>query len=211
VLLNDNGKMVNSAVVIGPEGSVLGQYRKTHIAPGECDHFGAGDEIKPIATPYGKLGLLICYDVNFPEITRCHELQGAEILLWTTMRQGELEEGHYRARLPGRCLDHGLPLAVATYVSEEQVQSRAPMSSIIFNSHGQVVGGGLMTAGIVRGTVDLDEQPLERRSWANPEWLNSPSYLRRQRRPELYGVLTRPLSADEKDTTKEIVVLKANS
>jgi predicted amidohydrolase len=56
VLLNDNGTMVNSAVVIGPEGDVLGQYRKSHIAPGECDHFQAGNEIKPIATPYGNWG-----------------------------------------------------------------------------------------------------------------------------------------------------------
>ncbi|HYF48562.1 MAG TPA: carbon-nitrogen hydrolase family protein [Planctomycetota bacterium] len=200
-------KVTNTCVVYGPDGSVLGEYSKIHIAPGECEFFEAGKSIQPVETPFGKLGMLICYDINFPELTRCHELQGADILLWTTMRQGELEEGHFRARLAGRCIDHGLPFAVSTYVSEDQLQNRACMSSTIFNQFGQVVGGGKFDAGVVRGTIDHDNRPLERLTWDTPDWLDSPSYLRRQRRPDLYGAITRPLTADEKDTTKERVVI----
>jgi predicted amidohydrolase len=203
VMLLDQGRASNTCVVYGPEGSVLGTYSKVHLAPGECDMFEGGTQIAPVATPYGKLGLLICYDINFPELTRCYELMGAELLLWTTMRQAELEDGLYRARLPGRCMDHGLPLGAATYVSEDQLLMRASMSSVVYNSLGQVAGGGLMTPGVVRGTVDLDAKPLERRSWANPEWLDSASYLRRFRRPELYGVISRPLTKEEANPDNE--------
>jgi predicted amidohydrolase len=206
----DAGRYFNSAVVFGPKGEVLGQYRKTHAAPGECDYFDAGDAIEPITTPFGRLGLLICYDINFPELTRVYEMKGAELLLWTTMRQGENEEGLYRAVLPGRALTHKLPLGVSTYVSEGQLLMRNPMSSILYNCFGQVLAGGVSAPGVVRGVADLDEHPLERRTWSNPEWLNSGSYLRRQRRPDLYGVLTRPLSADERDLRNEPTVRPAS-
>ena len=203
VLLNEDGRWFNSAVVYGPGGEILGQYRKTHIAPGENDLFEAGQVLAPIATPFGKIGLFICYDINFPEVTRCYELQEADLLLWTTMRQAENEEGLYRAVLPALAITHGLPLGVATYVSETQHNERNPMSSILYNCFGQTVAGGLLRAGVVRGTVDLDEHPLERRSWDTPEWVNSPSYLRRQRRPELYKSLHTPLSDDERNMDNE--------
>jgi hypothetical protein len=70
-----------------------------------------------------------------------------------------------------------------------------------------MVGGGAFTAGVVRATIDLDNRPLERRSWDNPEWLDSPGYLRRQRRPELYGAITRALSDAEKDPRNEKVII----
>jgi predicted amidohydrolase len=207
VMLLTGSKAGNTCVVFGPAGTVLGEYSKVHTAPGECAFFDAGQEIKAVETPFGKLGMLICYDINFPELTRCHELQGADILLWTTMRQAELEEGHFRARLAGRCIDHGLPFAVSTYVSEDQLQQRACMSSTIFNQFGQVCGGGRFDAGVVRGVIDLDARPLERRSWEEQDWLDSPAYLRRQRRPEMYGAISKPLTADEKDASKERVLI----
>ena len=208
VLLEKDKRYFNSAVVIGPSGSVLGEYRKTHLPSGEEKFTEAGQEIKPIATPYGKIGLMICYDRNYPEIARCHELQGADLLLWTTMRQGELEESLYRAVLPAMAITHGLPLGVATYVTDHQVMKREVMASVIYNAFGQVVAGGLMTNGVVIGTVDLDAKPLDRRKWGQPEWVASSGYLRRRRRPELYGPLVKPLSKAESNPDNEPVVMR---
>ena len=208
VLLLEGSKAQNTCVVYGPEGTVLGKYSKTHLAPGECNHFEPGDSLKPIQTPFGKLGLFICYDVQFAEIPRVYEIEGAEILLWTTMRQVEFEAPQYQHILPARCIVHGMPLGVATYVTELQIVGRKPMTSCVFNALGQVVAGGTFTRGVVQGTVDLDEVGLDRRSWGMPDWVNASSYFRRQRRPELYGALSRPLSAEEKNTDNEPAVLK---
>lgn len=203
VFLEENGRYYNSCEVIGPAGKKLGHYRKTHLAPGECDYFEAGDAIAPVDTPFGKLGLLICYDINFPELTRCHEIQGAELLIWTTMRQAEHEEGQVNAILPGRALSHGLPFAVATYVTKWQTIGRKPLSSICFNALGQVVAGGMLEGGVLKARVDLNTTPLDRRKWGTDEWVKAASYLRRRRRPDLYGPLVEPLVADAADPDKE--------
>ncbi|MCW8129333.1 MAG: carbon-nitrogen hydrolase family protein [Planctomycetota bacterium] len=203
VFLFEDGRYYNSCEVIGPDGKKIGHYRKTHLAPGECDYFEPGDRIEPIETPFGKLGLLICYDINFPELTRCHEIQGADLLLWTTMRQAEIEEGQFRAILPARAIEHSLPLGVATYVTDAQLVGRKPMTSACWNALGQPVAGGWLQPGVVTAKVDLDDRALTRRRWGNPDWVDGAKYLRRYRRPDLYGPLVEGLSAEARDPELE--------
>jgi predicted amidohydrolase len=79
----------NTSVVFGPEGKIIGMYRKTHIPhdPGfwEQHYFSPGDTgIKMFDTPVGKLAVLICYDQWFPEAARLAALQGAEIIVYPT-------------------------------------------------------------------------------------------------------------------------------
>jgi N-carbamoylputrescine amidase len=79
----------NSEVVIGPDGSVLGMYRKMHIPedPQFCEkfYFTPGDlGFAPIQTPVASLGALICWDQWFPEAARAMALAGAEMLVYPT-------------------------------------------------------------------------------------------------------------------------------
>lgn len=79
------GVVYNSAALIGPCGTVLGVYRKTHPFPGENVALGgwttAGTEAKVYATSFGKVGMIICYDGDFPELSRVLAMQGAEIIV----------------------------------------------------------------------------------------------------------------------------------
>lgn len=73
-------KLFNSAVLIGPEG-VLGTYRKLHLWCEEKLFFAPGDLGLPVFDlPFGRLGILICYDLWFPENARILTLQGADII-----------------------------------------------------------------------------------------------------------------------------------
>jgi N-carbamoylputrescine amidase len=77
------GFYYNMAVVIGPEGNLLGSYRKNHIpltpALQEKYYFKPGDLGFPVfQTPFGKIGVLVCYDRYFPEGFRALSMQGAE-------------------------------------------------------------------------------------------------------------------------------------
>jgi len=82
-----DGIYYNTAVVLD-KGRVAGKYRKTHIPddPGfyEKFYFTPGDEIKPIDTSIGRLGVLVCWDQWYPETARIMALKGAEIIIYPT-------------------------------------------------------------------------------------------------------------------------------
>ena len=75
------GRLFNTAVVVSPQGEVCGRYRKLHLFGTEQDVFTPGDVGLPVFDVGGlRLGVLICYDLRFPEAMRVLALQGAEVI-----------------------------------------------------------------------------------------------------------------------------------
>ncbi|CAN5151119.1 nitrilase family protein [soil metagenome] len=78
--LGEDDRLYNSAAVIGSDG-VLAVYRKAHLWNEEKNFFTAGDQRPPVVeTEHGRLGVMICYDLEFPEWTRLAALAGTDIL-----------------------------------------------------------------------------------------------------------------------------------
>jgi len=76
----DGDRLYDSAVLVGPEGVVL-HYRKLHLFGEEKSVFAVGDVGLPVArTPFGVVGLCICYDLRFVETIRALSLMGAELV-----------------------------------------------------------------------------------------------------------------------------------
>lgn len=72
----------NTAVLMGRDGKLAGKYRKTHLPREEWEAgITPGDEYPVFETDFGKVGLIVCWDVQFPEPSRAMARQGAEILL----------------------------------------------------------------------------------------------------------------------------------
>ncbi len=98
------GVVYNSAVLIGPRGDVLGVYRKTHPFGTELASRGGwvtpGDEVCVVDTPLGRIGLIICFDGDYPELSRITALRGAEIIARPSalLRSADLWELTNRAR-----------------------------------------------------------------------------------------------------------------
>ncbi len=81
----DGSKLYNAAQCIGPEGYVLGHYRKRVLPPGfEATFFTKGDEVGLFQWGGFTIGMLICYDAEFPELVRQLALAGADIILVPT-------------------------------------------------------------------------------------------------------------------------------
>lgn len=75
-----DGRLYNSAAVVDASG-VLAVYRKTHLWDREKLVFTPGDEPPPVVdTPFGRIGVLVCYDLEFPELTRSLALRGADLI-----------------------------------------------------------------------------------------------------------------------------------
>jgi predicted amidohydrolase len=78
--LGEDGILYNSAMLVGPSGERT-VYRKAHLWDAEADFFTPGDQPPPVVdTRFGRIAMMICYDVEFPEWVRLPALAGAELL-----------------------------------------------------------------------------------------------------------------------------------
>ncbi|WP_310567097.1 carbon-nitrogen hydrolase family protein [Hydrogenophaga sp.] len=117
---NPQGKPFNAAQTIGPDGTRTAHYRKTHLF-GDLDRaqFSAGEAASQVFEWNGwRLGLLICYDVEFPETVRLLALQGADAVLVPTANMVPFDEVQ-RLLLPARALENRLYLAYANACGQE--------------------------------------------------------------------------------------------
>lgn len=98
------GTVHNAAVLIGPQGDVLGVYRKTHPFGTEDARRGGwvtpGSEVCVVDTALGRIGMAICFDGDFPELWRIQAVRGAEVICRPSalLRSADIWELTTRAR-----------------------------------------------------------------------------------------------------------------
>lgn len=81
LLERDEHRIFNVAVLIGPDGSVQGKYRKVTLPRGEIDGgVMPGNDFPVFETRFGKLGMMVCYDGFYPEVARELSNRGAEVI-----------------------------------------------------------------------------------------------------------------------------------
>lgn len=99
-------KGYNTAFVLY-RGKILGKHRKTKLFPliGENKIFKAGRVVKPIETPFGTFGVMICYELRFPEIARKLVMKGAKILFVIARFPLERIE-HWRTLVKARAIEN---------------------------------------------------------------------------------------------------------
>jgi beta-ureidopropionase len=81
----ERGVVYNSAILVGPDGEIIGIYDKTHPFPLERRDCGGwvtlGNRADVFKTALGDIGMIICYDGDFPELSRLLAVKGAEIIV----------------------------------------------------------------------------------------------------------------------------------
>lgn len=106
-------RVYDTALWIDSQGAIRAAYRKLHLYDAlgfkESDKFVAGDEPAPaVKTAVGQVGIMICYDLRFPELSRLLALAGAEILFapsgWV---QGDMKVEHWQTMVCARALENG--------------------------------------------------------------------------------------------------------
>ncbi|MGK5730705.1 carbon-nitrogen hydrolase family protein [Streptomyces sp. URMC 124] len=175
----DGGTVYNALQLIAPDGARLANYRKTHLFGAyETAHFRPGSEAVVQADFAGlSLGLLICYDVEFPEPVRAHALAGTELLLAPTalMRPYEIVP---QTIVPARAWESQLYIAYANRCGDEGDFTFAGLSCLAAPD-----GTVRARAGHGEDLVVADVDPaLLKASRAENTYLND-------RRPELYASL----------------------
>ncbi|NNC23536.1 carbon-nitrogen hydrolase [Salinisphaera sp. USBA-960] len=77
----DNGHIANSALAIDRDGRIAGCYRKTQLFGDEADAFTPGETLEVVELAGVRIGLMICFDIEFPEISRALAAESAELLV----------------------------------------------------------------------------------------------------------------------------------
>jgi predicted amidohydrolase len=80
-IIREGDKLYNNAYLFYPDGRI-GEQKKLHITPTEVKewHMGAGDNLQVFDTDKGRIAILVCYDMEFPEIVRMARARGADVL-----------------------------------------------------------------------------------------------------------------------------------
>jgi predicted amidohydrolase len=179
-----DGRLYNSAVLINSDG-VLGIYRKTHLPMLGIDRFlSPGDAIpEPFSTEYGRLGMLICYDVRFPEPIRVLSLAETQIVLIPTAWPDKASlYPDFVVRT--RAEENHVYIAAANHVGEER-GVRYLGRSLITSPSGKIMAEGTAAEEeILYADIELELSDEKRIIFSAGEYELD---LFGDRRPELYG------------------------
>jgi predicted amidohydrolase len=152
------GTVYNTAALIGPSGDVLGAYRKSHLFAGECVADGGwvtpGAEAVVVRTELGAIGLMICFDGDYPELARVMAVRGAEVICRPSalLRSADLWELTTRAR----AYDNHVFVVAANATGTDPAGLHYFGNSMVVTPIGEVVARAASHEGWVSARLDPD-------------------------------------------------------
>jgi predicted amidohydrolase len=192
MLQRDGDLLRNAAVFVGPDG-LIGTYWKTHLPFLGVDRFVTpGDELTVWDTPLGRIGVEICYDLRFPEVTRTLALKGADFVAHPTnfpmaaKIQTELIT-------VARAAENRVYLLTANRVGKERWGEFCGWSQIVDPYGKRLAEAGETEEALL--VADVDVEKARDKDYVIPGEYEL--YLFGHRRPELYGLLVEEQSAVE--------------
>lgn len=160
-----DGRVYNTSFVFDPEGNTVARHRKMHLfdidVKGgqrfmESDTLTAGDDITTFSTPWGEMGLCICFDLRFEELARIMTLRGAKVLIVPAAFNMTTGPAHWELLFRQRAVDNQL-FTVGTSPARSTAASYVAYgNSIVCDPWGSVVSrcGAEETVAITE--LDLD-------------------------------------------------------
>jgi predicted amidohydrolase len=133
-----SGGVANSAFCVDEQGNLVGIYRKVQLYGGEeSGAFVAGDELLIVELCGLKMGLMICFDIEFPEVARSLARAGAETLVTISANMEPFENDH-AVFVSARALENGLPHAYVNQVGPGEKNLTFVGGSTVVSSDGEI-------------------------------------------------------------------------
>ncbi len=144
ILEKDEDVIYNTAILIDRKGELAGKYRKVSLPREEIDGgVTPGDSIPVFDTDFGRIGMMICWDVHFPEVARTLALRGAEVIFMPIW-------GGNITLAQARAIENQVYLVSSGY----------DMKSAIFDMTGQIMEEATVNNPVAISEIDLNEQIL---------------------------------------------------
>ncbi len=173
--LGEAGVVHNTAVFIDDEGHLRSSYRKCHLFDAERPLYVAGETLEGVVLYKGiRFGLLVCYDIEFPETARQLALLGVDCILVPTANMAPYGDRH-RVFVTARALENHVYMAYCNRCGTSR-EFEFPGESVLVDPLGQLVCQADSQAALVYGEVDVGVVSQSKHTF---------DYLA-ERRPELY-------------------------
>lgn len=163
-----DGRVYSRCYLFDDKGDTLGQYDKLHlfdvdVADGtkqyrESETFCPGNHISVIDTPFGKIGLTICYDLRFPDLFRALRLAGAEIITVPSAFTKVTGEAHWQVLLQARAIEtQCFILAAGQWGAHNEGSRETWGQSMVIGPWGEVIAEQKTGTGWVHADIDVAE------------------------------------------------------
>lgn len=156
-------KIANRAFVIDPAGDIIARYDKIHLFDAdlpsgerwrESDTYTGGGEAVVAATPWGGLGLSICYDVRFPYLYRAEAEAGASMLTAPACFTRQTGEAHWVVLQRARAIENGAFMLSAAQAGTHEDGRETFGHSIIVDPWGRVLAEAGDKPGVILASID---------------------------------------------------------
>jgi predicted amidohydrolase len=157
------GKLYNTCFVINPSGEIIAKHRKMHLFDidikgghsfKESDTFTAGDSLTVFDSPFGKIGVAICFDIRFPEMFAEMQRKGAKLIFLPAVFNMTTGPVHWELLVKSRALDNQIYFAACEQARDINSPFAAYGHSMVANPYGELCGALDQNEGVLHATVD---------------------------------------------------------
>lgn len=161
-----SNRFFNRTFVIDDAGLIQARYTKIHLFDiqlsasqsfKESEKVEPGSEAVVVDTPFGKLGLSICYDLRFAQLYRDLAQAGAQVLLVPAAFTKKTGEAHWHILNRARAIENGAFVVAACAVGEVEGGGESYGHSLIVDPWGSVVAEGGTSPGVVQAVIDVTQ------------------------------------------------------
>ncbi|MEQ8666685.1 MAG: carbon-nitrogen hydrolase family protein [Rhodospirillales bacterium] len=159
----DSAALANRSFLVGPDGEIRARYDKVHmfdveLASGEryreSANYRPGDRLVVAETPWGGLGMTVCYDLRFPHLYRALAQAGARYFSIPSAFTRPTGKAHWEVLLRARAIENGCFVFAPAQCGKHESGRETHGHSMIVDPWGQVLADGGESPGIVSATID---------------------------------------------------------
>ena len=163
-LKSDDGRMFNRSLLISAEGKVVATYDKIHMFDAtlpsgtvikESSAYRPGERAVIAETPWGPLGMTVCYDLRFPPLYRMLAQRGAAMLAIPSSFQRETGKAHWHVLLRARAIENAAFVIAPALCGDHPGKRMTYGHSLVVDPWGEVLADGGEAPGIVYADLDL--------------------------------------------------------
>lgn len=166
IVKDKNESLFNRSYLISNKGVIISKYDKIHMFDAiisskefykESSIFTAGKKVKIGQTPWGKVGLSICYDMRFPELYRSQVAGGAKIISIPSAFTVTTGKAHWHTLLKARAIESGCYVFAPAQCGQNTPKRKTYGHSLIVSPYGKILKEKMSGTGIITCKINMDE------------------------------------------------------